>query len=120
MSKRILVADDALIIREMIKDRAREAGFEVVGEAVNGREAFEKYADLRPDVVTMDLVMPDYDGLYGLREIMQACAEAKVVVVSALDQKPVLKEAFKLGAADFIVKPFDHALLIQTLERVIA
>jgi two-component system chemotaxis response regulator CheY len=120
MSKRILVADDALIIREMIKDRAREAGFEVVGEAVNGRDAVEKFTELRPDVVTLDLVMPEYDGLYALREIRQICAEAKVVVVSALDQKPVLKEAFKLGAADFIVKPFNDGLLVQTLERVTA
>lgn len=119
MSKRILIADDALIIRQMIKDVACEAGFEIVGEAANGREAFDKYATLRPDVVTMDLVMPDYDGLYGLREIMQACAEAKVVVISALDQKEVLKQAVKLGAADFVVKPFDRGLLMQTLERVI-
>jgi two-component system chemotaxis response regulator CheY len=120
MSKRILVADDAVIIREIIKDRAREAGFEVVGEATNGKEAFEKYRDLSPDVATLDLVMPEYDGLYGLREIMQAKPSAKVVVVSALDQKDVLKQAFKLGAADFIVKPFDHAVLIETLERVLA
>jgi two-component system chemotaxis response regulator CheY len=120
MSKRILVADDAVIIREIIKDRAREAGFEVVGEATNGKEAFEKYQALSPDVATLDLVMPEYDGLYGLREIMQAKPSAKVVVVSALDQKDVLKQAFKLGAADFIVKPFDHAALIETLQRVLA
>ncbi len=120
MSKRILVSDDALIIREIIKDRAREAGFEVVGEATNGKEAFEKFMQLRPDVATMDLVMPEYDGLYGLREIMKACPDAKVVVVSALDQKDVLKEAFKLGATDFVVKPFDHSVLVQTLLQIVA
>ena len=120
MSKRILVADDALIIREIIKDRAREAGFEVVGEACNGQEAFEKFTQLRPDVTTLDLVMPEHDGLHGLRAIMQADPDAKVVVVSALDQKDVLKQAFKLGAADFVVKPFDHANLIETLLRLLA
>jgi two-component system chemotaxis response regulator CheY len=120
MSKRILVADDALIIREIIKDRAREAGFEVVGEAINGKDAYEKFCALRPDVTTLDLVMPEYDGLYGLGEIMKSHPDAKVVVVSALDQKDVLKQAFRLGAADFVVKPFDHAILIETLERVIA
>jgi two-component system chemotaxis response regulator CheY len=120
MSKRILVADDAIIIREIIKDRARAAGYEVVGEASNGKEAAEKYRELQPDIATLDLVMPEYDGLYGLREIMQANPEAKVVVVSALDQKDVLKQAFKLGAADFVVKPFDHGLLVDTLDRVLA
>jgi two-component system chemotaxis response regulator CheY len=120
MSKRILVADDALIIREIIKDRAIEAGFEVVGEATNGKEAFEKYCELKPDIATMDLVMPEYDGLFGLREIIKAHPEAKVVVVSALDQKDVLKEAFRAGASDFVVKPFDQANLIETLLRLIA
>lgn len=119
MRKRLVVADDAIIIREMIKDRARAAGWEIVGEAANGREAIEQFAALQPDVMTLDLVMPEHDGLYALRELQQKHPAAKVVVVSALEQKEVLKEAFKLGAADFIVKPFDHQLLVETLERLI-
>lgn len=120
MSKRLLVADDALIIREIIKDRAIQAGWEIVGEATNGKEALDQFRALKPDVTTLDMVMPEYDGLYALQGIMQDSPAAKVVVVSALDQKDVLKQAFKLGAADFVVKPFDHELLVQTLERVLA
>ncbi len=120
MAKTLLITDDALIIREMIKDAAISAGWEVVGEAANGQQAIERYQELRPDAVTLDLVMPDYDGLHGLRGIMAIDPDAKVVVVSALDQKDVLKQAFKLGAADFIVKPFDKRVLIDTLEQAVA
>ncbi len=120
MSKRLLVADDALIIREIIKDRARQAGWEIVGEAANGQEALEQFRALQPDVMTLDMVMPEYDGLFALENIMRESPQAKVVVVSALDQKEVLKQAFKLGAADFVVKPFDNELLVQTLEWVLA
>ena len=120
MSKRLLVTDDALIIREIIKDAAQSAGWEIAGEASNGQMAVEMYEALRPDACTIDLVMPEYDGLHGLRGIMALNPEAKVVVVSALDQKSVLKETFRLGVSDFIVKPFDKASLIDTLEQLVA
>ena len=120
MAKTLLITDDALIIREMIKDAAISAGWQVVGEASNGQQAIERYQELRPDAVTLDLVMPEYDGLHGLRGMMAVDPDAKVVVVSALDQKDVLKQAFKLGAADFIVKPFDKRVLIDTLEQAVA
>ncbi len=119
MSRSLLVVDDALIIRELIKDTAAAAGWEIVGEAGDGHTAVERYQQLRPDAVTLDLVMPEFDGLYALRGIMTADPEAKVVVVSALDQKTVLKEAFKLGAFDFLVKPFDKALLVKTLDLMV-
>lgn len=119
MSKTLLVTDDALIIREMIKDAAIDAGWEIAGEAVNGQEAIDKYQVLRPDAVTLDLVMPDFDGIHALRGIMQVDPEARVCVVSALDQKQVLKEAFKIGAADFIVKPFNKNLLVDTLDHMV-
>jgi len=119
MSKRLLVADDALIIREIIKDTALSAGWEIAGEASDGQMAIEKYQELRPDVCTIDLVMPEYDGLHGLRGIKALDPEAKVVVVSALDQKTVLKAAFDLGISDFIVKPFDKASLLDTLEQLV-
>ena len=120
MTRRLLVTDDAIIIREMIKDAAVEAGWEIVGEATNGQEAIERYLEIRPDACTLDLVMPQYDGLHALRGILKADPEARVCVVSALDQKHVLKEAFQIGATDFIVKPFDRQILIETLDKLVA
>jgi len=117
MDKTLLVVDDAVIVREKIKETARAAGWEVVGEASNGKDAVRRYAELRPAAVTLDLVMPEYDGIYALREILATDPNAKVVVVSALGQKNVLKDAFKLGAADFVVKPFDRRTLAATLEQ---
>ena len=119
MDKTLLVIDDAVIVREKIKEAARAAGWEIVGEACNGKEAVERYAELRPAAVTLDLVMPEYDGIYALREILALDPNAKVVVVSALGQKNVLKDAFKLGAADFVVKPFDKHTLASTLEQFV-
>lgn len=118
MAKTLLITDDALIIREIIKDVATAAGWEVVGEATNGKDAVERYAQLRPQVCTLDLVMPEYDGLYALQGIRQLNPEAKVVVVSALDQKQVLKDAFRAGASDFLVKPFDKTALVETLNQL--
>ena len=120
MSKRLLVTDDALIIREMIKDAATEADWEIVGEAANGEEAIEKYTELKPDAVTLDMVMPDTDGLHALRGIMKNDPNARVLVVSALDQAAILKEAITLGARDFIVKPFAKDRLTSALEKISA
>jgi len=117
VAKTLLVTDDAWIIREMIKDAASGAGWEIVGEAAHGQEAIQRYRELKPRAVTLDLVMPEFDGLHALRGIMDLDPHANVVVVSALDQRTVLKQAFKLGAADFIVKPFDKRVLVETLEQ---
>jgi two-component system chemotaxis response regulator CheY len=120
MSKTLLVADDALIIRQIIKDMAASAGWTIIGEATNGQEAVERYRQLRPDAVILDLVMPEHDGLYALRGIMEFDPEAKVLVVSALEQRGVLKEAFKSGAADFVSKPFDKENLQATLAQLVS
>ncbi len=119
MAKTLLIVDDAVIIRQIIKDAATEAGWTIAGEAANGEEAIQRYQELRPDAVTLDLVMPQYDGLYALRGILQRDPDAKVIVVSALDQKAILREAFKLGATDFVVKPFDKQALISTLAQLL-
>ena len=119
MSRTLLVVDDAIIIRKMIKDSVTSLGWQVVGEAGDGREAIEQYKKLGPDAVTLDLIMPEHDGLYALRGIIQADPEAKVVVVSAVEQSGVLKDAFKAGAADFVVKPFDKENLRNTLEQLV-
>jgi len=118
MPRTLLVADDALIIREIIKDLAVGAGWEVVGEASNGQEAIDRYRQLHPDAVTLDLVMPGHDGLHALHGIMEFDPGAKVLVVSALEQRGVLKDAFKAGAADFVSKPFDKQSLQVSLERL--
>lgn len=119
MARKLLVIDDALIIREMVKDTAIDAGWEIAGEACDGQVAVEQYRQSRPDACTLDLVMPHYDGLHALRGILAFDAEARVIVVSALDQKSVLQEAFRLGAADFLVKPFQKQALIDTLGRLV-
>jgi two-component system chemotaxis response regulator CheY len=120
MSKRLLIADDALIIREMIKDAATSDGWEIVADAADGETAAALYREHHPDAVTLDLVMPQHDGLYALRQIRRDHPEAKVIIVSALDQRHVLKEAFSLGASDFIVKPFERNALLETLDQAVA
>jgi two-component system, chemotaxis family, chemotaxis protein CheY len=119
MARRLLVADDALIIRQIIKDMAIHAGWEIVGEAANGQEAIDRYRELHPDAVTLDLVMPEHDGLHALQGIMKFDPEAKVLVVSALEQRGVLKDAIKAGAADFVAKPFDQLSLNATLDQLV-
>lgn len=119
MTRRLLVADDAMIIRQIIKDMAMNAGWEVVGEAANGQEAIDRYRELKPDAVTLDLVMPEHDGLHALHGIMAFDPEAKILVVSALEQRGVLKDAIKAGAADFVAKPFDKRNLQATLDQLV-
>jgi len=116
MARKLLVTDDSMIIRELVKDVAIRDGWEIVGEAADGQQAIEKYEQLRPDGVTLDLVMPNFDGLHALRGIKAIDALAKVLVVSAIDQTDVLREAVKLGAADFVVKPFDDVRLQKALD----
>ncbi len=120
MGKRLLVVDDALIIREMVKDAAWSAGWEIVGEASNGQEAIEQYQQTSPDVVTLDLIMPEFDGLHALEGIMKLDPAAQVLIVSAIDQTEILKEALRQGAADFVVKPFEKARLTSALEKLAA
>ena len=119
MTRRLLVADDAMIIRKIIKDMAINAGWEVVGEATNGQEAIDRYRELKPDAMTLDLVMPEHDGLHALHGIMAFDSEAKILVVSALEQRGILKDAIKAGAADFVAKPFDKRILQATLDQLV-
>jgi two-component system chemotaxis response regulator CheY len=119
MARTLLITDDARVIREMIKGTVASAGWEIVGEAANGQEAIDRYAELKPAACTLDLVMPDYDGIHALKAILAMDKNAKVVVVSALEQSKILREAFKLGAADFLVKPFNPQALLDTLEHLV-
>jgi two-component system chemotaxis response regulator CheY len=116
--KRLLVVDDALFMRKMICGVAAEAGWEVVGEAGDGAQAVTLYQQVRPDLVTMDLVMPVMGGLEALRRIRAIDPEAKVVVVTALDQKQALMESIRDGAIDFIVKPFERQRVLSLLAKL--
>jgi two-component system, chemotaxis family, chemotaxis protein CheY len=116
--KRLLVVDDALFMRKMICGVAVEAGWEVVGEAGDGAEGVRLYQELRPDLVTMDLVMPVMGGLEALRQIRALDPEAKVVVVTALDQKQALMDSIREGAIDFIVKPFERQRVLNLLHKL--
>ena len=116
--KRLLVVDDAVFMRKMICGVAAEAGWEVVGEAANGLEAIALYDRLRPDLVTMDLVMPQMGGLEALRQIRAEDPQARVVVVTALDQKQALMDSIREGAIDFIVKPFERQRVLNLLAKL--
>src|SRR3954453_4881667 len=116
--KRLLVVDDALLMRKLIRDVAVEAGWEVAGEARDGSEAVELHGRLRPDLVTMDIVMPKMGGLEALRQIRAADPGAQVVMVTALDQKQTLMESIRDGAVDFVVKPFECARMMSLLTKM--
>jgi two-component system chemotaxis response regulator CheY len=118
--KRLLVVDDALIMRAIIKDTARHAGWEIAGEAANGSEAVERYRELKPDLVTLDIVMPEMDGVEALRAIRREDPDAHVVMISAIDQRAKLSECIQLGATDFVVKPFDKQRLLSLFQTYLA
>ena len=117
MSKRLLIVDDALIMRKRIGSIAAQAGWEIVGEAVNGVEALALFDQHRPELVTLDIVMPELDGVATLRQLTEQYPEARVVMVSAVDQRAKLTECIQLGAIDFIVKPFDPERLLKFFQR---
>jgi two-component system chemotaxis response regulator CheY len=116
--KRVLIVDDASVVRLMIKKVLTEGDFEIVGEAANGVDALTKYKELRPDVVTMDITMPEADGIQATKDIIAFDEDAKVVILSGIDQKEMLWKAIKAGAASYIVKPFENERVISTLKEV--
>jgi len=103
----------------MLKNVLPKDKFEVIGEANNGKEAVAKYIELKPDLVTMDITMPDMDGIAAVKEIIKINSEAKVIMCSAMGQKPMIKEALQAGAIDFIIKPFDRVKVLKILESAI-
>jgi two-component system, chemotaxis family, chemotaxis protein CheY len=117
---RILVVDDAAFMRKMVGDALAKVGHEVVGEAGNGVEALSQFQALKPDLVTLDITMPEKDGLAALAEIMAADPSAKVVMCSALGQESKVLEAIKLGAKDFVVKPFQPDRVIDAVGKALA
>jgi two-component system chemotaxis response regulator CheY len=119
-ARRVLIVDDALIMRQRIKEIAEEAGWQVAGEAKDGEQAVECYRQERPDLVTLDIVMPKMDGVSALKQMMADDPNARVVMVSAVNQKRKLAECIQAGAIDFIVKPFDKATLRSFFEKYLS
>ena len=119
MALRVMVVDDALFMRNILKDIFVRHGYEVVAEADNGETAPQIYQESKPDLVTMDIVMPKKSGIEALQEIMAADPEAHVIMVSALGQDTLVLEAVEAGARDFIVKPFKEDKVLETVRRVV-
>jgi two-component system chemotaxis response regulator CheY len=117
---RVLVVDDAAFMRKMVSDALAKGGHEVVGEAGNGVEAIARFQELKPDLMTLDITMPEKDGLAALADIMAADPSARVVMCSALGQESKVLEAIKLGAKDFVVKPFQPARVIEAVGKALA
>lgn len=119
MANSILIVDDASFMRMMIKDILTKNGFDVVGEAENGARAIEKYKELNPDLVLMDITMPEVDGIQAVKEIKKIDSSAKIVMCSAMGQQAMVIEAIQAGAKDFIVKPFQADRVIEAVRKVL-
>ena len=119
MSHSVLVCDDAIFMRTMISDILTQACFEIVGEAESGSQAVEKYRQLKPDLVTMDIVMPDMGGIDAVREICRDNPDAKILMCSAMGQQALVVEAIQAGAKDFVVKPFQPSRVLEAVQRVL-
>jgi len=119
MAKGILIVDDASFMRMMIKDILTKNGFEVVGEAENGAKAVEKFKELDPELVIMDITMPEMDGIQAVKEIKSIDPNVKIVMCSAMGQQAMVIEAIQAGAKDFIVKPFQADRVIEAVKKVL-
>lgn len=117
LAKKILIVDDAAFMRLTLKNLIEEIGYEVIGEATNGEEAVAKYADLQPDIVTMDITMPEMSGLEALKEIISIDETASIIMCSAMGQQTMVLDAIKSGAKDFIVKPFNKDRVKEALSK---
>jgi two-component system chemotaxis response regulator CheY len=119
MANGILVVDDAAFMRMMIKDVLTKNGYEILGEAENGQKAIEKFKELNPDLVIMDITMPEVDGIQAVKEIKKIDANAKIIMCSAMGQQAMGIESIQAGARDFIVKPFQADRVVEAVKKVI-
>ena len=118
MGKRILVVDDAMFMRMILKNILTKNGYEVCGEAANGQEAIDKYIELRPDLVLLDITMPKMDGITALKKIKMIEPKAKIIMCSAMGQQAMVIDAIQNGAIDFIVKPFQEGRVLESLHKM--
>lgn len=119
MSARILIVDDAAFMRMLLKDILEKGEYEIAGEAKSGTEAIQKYKDLKPDAVTMDITMPDMDGIQAVKGIKAIDPDAKIIMCSVMGQKEMVVEAMMAGAQDFILKPIQAERILETLEKAL-
>ena len=115
----MLICDDALFMRTMLAEILEQSGFEVVGQAQTGAEAVARYRELQPDLVTMDIIMPDMGGIDAVREIMKEFPDARILMCSAMGQQALVIEAIQAGARDFVVKPFQPSRVLEAVQRVL-
>lgn len=120
MGARILVVDDAAFMRMMIKDILTKNGYQIVGEAENGRIALQKYQELLPDLTTMDITMPEVDGITAVKEIRKVDPRANIIMCSAMGQQAMVIDAIQAGAKDFIVKPFQPDRVLEAIRKALA
>lgn len=120
MSKNILVADDAAIMRLLLRNILSNAGYNVVGEAADGKEAVRRYQELKPDLVTMDITMPGMNGIEAVKSIKTIDPSAKIIMCSAMGQKSMVFDAIEAGAINFIVKPFDEPKVMEAIEKALS
>jgi len=120
MAYKVLIVDDAAFMRMMIKDILTKNGFEVVGEAADGIQAIEKYKETQPDLVTMDITMPEMDGITALKQIQEFNPSAKIIMCSAMGQQAMVIDAIQAGARDFIVKPFQADRVIEAISKALS
>ena len=116
---RVLITDDAAFMRMMLKDILIKGGYDVVGEAINGADAIEKYKELKPDLVTLDITMPEMDGIEAVKQIKAVNPAAKVIMCSAMGQQSMVMDAIKAGANDFIVKPFQADRVLEAVKKIV-
>lgn len=119
MAKNILICDDAAFMRMMIKDILSKNGYEIAGEAENGAKAVEKYREIKPDLVMMDITMPEMDGIQALKKIKAEDPSATVIMCSAMGQQAMVIESIQSGAKDFIVKPFDKDRVLEAVKKAV-
>ena len=119
MAKNVLICDDAAFMRMMIKDILSKNGYNIAGEAENGLKAIEKYNELKPDLVLMDITMPEMDGIEALKKIKEADPNATIIMCSAMGQQAMVIEAIQAGAKDFIVKPFQAERVLEAVKKVV-
>ncbi len=119
MLRTVLICDDAVFMRTMLSDILTQAGFAIIGQAQSGQEAVDKFRELQPDLVTMDIVMPDMGGIEAVRRIIGDFPDAKILMCSAMGQQSLVVEAIQAGARDFVVKPFQPSRVLEAVQRVL-
>lgn len=117
--KTVLIVDDTKFMRNILKNILKKKDLEVVGEASNGREAIERFRELKPDIVTMDIIMPEVDGIQAVKEILKIDANAKILMCSAMGQQALVIEAIQAGAKDFVIKPFQPTRVLEAVDRTL-